>query len=136
MLIYVASPYTDQDPNIRDARYRAVCKQVAEMLRCGIQTFSPICHSHPLVEYGVPGDWAFWRDYDLKFLAMCDEVWVLMLDGWRESKGVQAEIAKALELGKRVVYVEADDVIRGAINDQTPAVAGAVNSGGACDVTG
>jgi hypothetical protein len=58
------------------------------MPQCGIHTFSPICHSHPLGEYGVPGDWAFWRDYDLKFLAMCDEVWVLMLDEWKTSTGV------------------------------------------------
>jgi len=134
-MIYVASPYTDPDPAVREARYHAVCRQVAEMLRCGIHAFSPICHSHPLVEYGVPGDWAFWREYDLKFLAMCDEVWVLMLDGWKTSTGVQAEIAMAMALGKRVVFVEPDGRIKGAITDQTPACAGVVNSGGPCDVT-
>ena len=134
-MIYVASPYTHPDPIVREARYRAACRQVAEMLRCGIHAFSPICHSHPLVEYGVPGDWTFWRDYDLKFLAMCDEVWVLMLDGLKTSTGVQAEIAMAMALGKRVVFVESDGRIKGAITDQTPAGAGVVNSGDVCDVT-
>ena len=135
-MIYLSSPYTHSDSQVRGERYRAACRQVAEMLRCGVKAFSPICHSHPLAEYGVPGDWAFWRDYDLKFLEMCDEVWVLMLDGWDESVGVQAEITAALKMGKRVVFVEPDGGIRGAINDQTPALSGAVNSECAYDVTG
>jgi len=59
-----------------------------------------------------------------------------MLDGWKTSTGVQAEIAMAMALGKRVVFVEPDGRINGAITDQTPAGAGVVNSGGACDVTG
>jgi hypothetical protein len=36
---------------------------------------------------------------------MCDEVAVLMLDGWRESIGVQAEIAIARELCKPVTFL-------------------------------
>ena len=105
------------------------------MLRCGIDAFSPICHSHPLVEYGVPGDWEFWRDYDLKFLAMCDEVWVLMLDGWGKSTGVQAEIAMATALGKGLVFVEPDGGVRGAITDQTLRSIGGRSTRKECDVT-
>ena len=37
--------------------------------------------------------------------ARCDEVIVLQLDGWRESEGVQAEMALARELGRRVDYL-------------------------------
>jgi hypothetical protein len=38
-------------------------------------------------------------------LGRCDEVVVLMLDGWEESIGVQAEIRIARELGKPVRYL-------------------------------
>ena len=108
-MIYLASPYTHPDPAIQEARFHAACRQAAEMLRCGIRVFSPIAYTHPIAAHGLPGDWSFWNDQDRAFLQMCSEVWVLMLDGWRESEGVQAEIEIALRLGKPVVYVEPDD---------------------------
>lgn len=107
-MIYLASPYTHPDPAVREARFQAACRQAAEMLRCGIPTWSPIAYSHTLAEHGLPLDWAFWERFDRTFLEICSEVWVLMIDGWRESKGVAAEIGIALELGKPVVYVEPD----------------------------
>jgi len=64
--------------------------------------------------------------FDRAFLEMCSEVWVLTLDGWRESEGVQAEMAMARELGKPVVVVEPE-----ALNDRTPARAGVVEVKGA-----
>ena len=53
----------------------------------------------------MPLDWAFWQRHDRRYLEACDEVVVLMLDGWRESVGVQAEIAIARELGKPVTFL-------------------------------
>jgi len=122
-MIYLASPYTHPDPAVREARFQAACRQAAEMLRCGIAVFSPIAHTHSIAAYGLPLDWSFWREYDRAFLEMCSEVWVLTLDGWRESEGVQAEMAMARELGKPVVLVEPE-----ALNDRTPACAGAVGA--------
>jgi len=40
-------------------------------------------------------------------MEMCNDVVVVMLDGWRESVGVQAEIAIARELGKPVTFLSA-----------------------------
>ena len=58
--------------------------------------------------YGLPDDWQFWQRHDRRYLDVCDEVVVLMLDGWRESVGVQAEIAIARELGKPVTFLHAN----------------------------
>ena len=110
-MIYLASPYSHPDPAVREARFRAVCREAAEMIRSGTQVFSPVAHTHPIAAYGLPMEWASWEKYDRMFLEMCSEVWVLMLDGWRESKGVQAEIGIARELGRPVLYVEAARVI-------------------------
>lgn len=43
---------------------------------------------------------------DREHLKRCNELVVLMLDGWKESRGVQAEIRIALELGKPVRYLD------------------------------
>jgi nucleoside 2-deoxyribosyltransferase len=104
-MIYLASPYSHPDPAVREQRFRDVCRTAAALLQAGQAVFSPIAHSHPLVEHGLPTDWAFWQRYDRELLARCDEVVVLMLDGWQESVGVQDEIRFAHELGKPVRYV-------------------------------
>ena len=70
--------------------------------------FSPISHTHPIAAAGnLPVGWEFWKQYDLTFIEWCDELYVLMADGWRESTGVTAEIKLAKELGKPVRYLEA-----------------------------
>jgi len=110
MTIYVASPYSHSDPAIRQARYEAACQATAELLRHGLQAFSPVVHSHALAELGLPGDWEFWQLIDQDLLTFCDELLVLMLDGWRESRGVNAEIETAHGHFIRVSYVLPDGV--------------------------
>jgi hypothetical protein len=104
-LIYLVSPYTHSDPAVRQARFEAACRAAARLIRMGKSVFSPIVHSHQLCRYDLPLDWQFWQQHDLKFLAMCDEVVVLKLDGWERSQGVQAEIAAARALGKPVSFL-------------------------------
>jgi nucleoside 2-deoxyribosyltransferase len=106
-MIYLASPYSHPDPAVREQRYRAVCRATAALLRAGLVVFSPIAHSHALVQYGLPTEWPFWERIDHAYLERCDLLVVLMLDGWKASVGVQAEIAIARELGKPVSYLEA-----------------------------
>jgi len=104
-MIYLASPYTHPDPVVREERFRAVCRLAADIMRCGIHVFSPIAHSHPIAKHGLPLDWEFWREYNFEFLRRCSALWVLMLDGWQESEGVQAEIKRARELGMQVMLI-------------------------------
>jgi nucleoside 2-deoxyribosyltransferase len=105
MIIYLASPYSHPDPAVREQRFHAACRAAVALLHAGRVVFSPIAHSHPLAQHGLPGNWQFWERYDRAFLERCDEVVVLMLDGWEESFGVQAEIRIAQELGKPVRYL-------------------------------
>lgn len=104
-MIYLASPYSHPDPAVREERYRAACRAAAALLLAGQPVFSPIAHSHPLMDYGLPADWAFWQRYDRELLARCDEVVLLLLAGWRESVGVRDELRIARELGKPVQYL-------------------------------
>ena len=104
-MIYLASPYSHPDPCVREARFHATCQAAARLIRAGCFVFSPIAHSHALVEHGLPHDWQFWRRYDVAHLERCDELLVLALDGWRESVGVQTEMAIARELDKPIRYL-------------------------------
>jgi hypothetical protein len=107
-MIYLASPYSHPDPAVREQRFRAACRAVAELLLAGEHVFSPIVHSHPLVDYALPLTWAFWAGIDRAFLERSDELVVLMLDGWAHSVGVREELRIARELGKPVRFLEVD----------------------------
>lgn len=107
-MIYLASPYSHPEVVVRERRFREACQAVVTLLASGLTVFSPIVHGHPLVDHGLPTDWPFWERFDRDHLVRCDEVVVLMLDGWRESIGVAAEIRIAGELGKPVWYLAPD----------------------------
>jgi hypothetical protein len=109
-MIYLCSPYTHADPDVREQRFEAACRAAAMLIRQGNTVFSPVAHSHPICRFGLPGDWDFRGRHDLEHLAVCDEVVVLKLDGWRQSRGVQAEVARARAWGKPISFIEPDGV--------------------------
>jgi hypothetical protein len=106
-LIYLASPYSDPDPLVRQQRFDAVCKVAARFMREGHFVFSPIAHTHPIAKAGeLPLGYDYWHRYDERMFLACDALWVLMLPGWEESMGVRAEIEAAHSLGVSVTYIE------------------------------
>jgi hypothetical protein len=108
-VLYLASPYSDPDPAVREQRFQAACAVTARLLRDDQMVYSPVVHGHPLVRYGLSADWSFWERHDRQHMERCDEVVVLTLDGWRESVGLQAELRHASVLGKPVRYLAADE---------------------------
>jgi hypothetical protein len=110
-MIYLASPYWHSEVAVREARFQAACRQTVLMLRHGMPTFSPIAQSHPMAPYGLPGGWDFWEGYDREFLGFCSELWVLTIDGWRQSRGVNAEIGITREARKPIRYVSEGSIL-------------------------
>ena len=104
-MIYLASPYSHPDAQVREARFEAACRVAAELVSAGHVVFSPIVHGHPLVRFGLPTDWGFWQRHDREHLGQCKLLLVLAIDGWLQSVGVQAEVAIARALGLPVVYL-------------------------------
>ena len=106
-MIYLATPYSHRDPAVKQARFEAVNKIAADLMRAGEHVFSPISHTHPIALAGdLPGGWDYWEAYDRVMLAACDTLIVLMLPGWIESTGVCAEIKIARETGMIIEYME------------------------------
>jgi hypothetical protein len=106
-LIYLASPYSHRDPAVMQDRYEQVCQAAADMVAEGQMAISPIAYGHTLLGYReMPGDWTFWESFCISLLAKCERIVVLKMDGWQESRGVQAEICYAEAHGIPVDYIE------------------------------
>lgn len=103
-VIYLASPYSHPDPAVRQRRYEAAVAGAAELWRRGHVVFSPIAHSHPIALHGIEGTWEQWLEFDTAILAICDELRVLMMEGWDESSGVAAEVQVASARGIAITY--------------------------------
>lgn len=111
--VYLASPYSHPDPAVRLARYELVSQVAADIIvnsKGQTMPFAPITHSHPLfvLRPETGEDFKQWQDFDEWMIRNCDEVWVLTVDGWRESAGVQAEIKYAKNIWKPVKYIRPD----------------------------
>ena len=93
---YLASPYTHKDSSTRELRYLAARDHTAQLLAQGLIIYSPIVHCHDLAKANsLPYDASFWTRYNFAMLARCDFIRVLKLPGWKESKGVKAEVGEA-----------------------------------------
>ena len=105
-LIYLAGPYTHKHKSVRNAREKALTTYAAELVKQGKHVWSPITESHQYSKVlGLETNWEFWREHDLFMLSKCDELRVLMLDGWKDSVGVSAELKEAKRLGIHISYV-------------------------------
>ena len=109
-MIYLACPYSHPDSRVRHARFVLANAMAAELMRCGLHVFSPISHSHPIADYGLPGGWDYWAEYDRWFLERCDRMYVLKAPGWKKSVGLQAEVETFTGMGKPIHYLECPDV--------------------------
>lgn len=93
VIIYLASPYSHPNPEVKRLRFEAVSKAAAFYMEKGHIIFSPIAMTHPMSLYGnLTGDWAFWKHFDSTFLSHCIAMWILKLTGWDESVGIKGEI--------------------------------------------
>lgn len=107
-LIYFASPFTHVDPKIMLHRELMVTHHAAALTeKYGYAMFLPITQSAPMERSNpnLKGDFKSWASIDLFIVKeKADELWVCMLDGWRESVGVTAEIKAAQEVGIPIRY--------------------------------
>ena len=119
-LIYVASPYSSPNRAVEETRNINVAVAMGWLMNAypELSFFSPICHTHPIATLcKLPGHWEYWKQYDEAMLSRCDEIWVLCLDGWQESKGVttELELARGFNMVVRLVYPQPDGAYAVAI---------------------
>ncbi len=110
-MIYLASPYSHEDINVRTARFWQACDAAAVLIQQGYSVFSPIAHSHPIAGHGGLDamDGELWARQDAPFVEACDSLVVLKLDGWDTSAGIAAEIAAFATRGIAPTYMDPID---------------------------
>jgi len=108
MNIYLASPYTHENPDVEAERFVKACETAGRLIQAGHIVYCPIAHSHPIKECtkGMPGTWEFWQPIDHFFIRKLEAIVVLRLDGWRESVGVGGELLIGRTLVKPIGYVD------------------------------
>ncbi|WP_339347331.1 DUF1937 family protein [uncultured Sphingomonas sp.] len=110
-MIYLSVPYSSPDSNIRADRVARVRREMARMMAQGHLTVCPVAMNHEAIEQladaGDPGG-SYWRQLEAGLAAVCDELVVVAVEGWRESRGVQREIALFKDQAKPVRLLQAD----------------------------
>lgn len=102
-LKYLASPYTGNE----SLNYNATLAVAARLFKEGHCFFSPIIHNHNVaMQFNMPLEFKFWREYDILMLSKCDELWVIKLPGFEHSKGLAAEIFYARQHAMPITYID------------------------------
>ena len=108
-LTYLASPYSDPDQNVRRARHDSAKWAFSSLMKAQQLVYSPILHCAATAEgCALPTSWDYWEPLDRAMITRCQSISILTIPGWRESRGVQAEIAIARTLGLPIRYVDID----------------------------
>jgi len=105
--IYLAVPYSHDKDHIKAMRTILVDAKAADLMEQGYRVFSPISHSVPISRFTSDENnesYDFWLNQDFWILDACDELHILCLDGWAQSKGVLAEIQRAEDKGMKIVH--------------------------------
>lgn len=106
--VYIASPYTDPDAEVRHKRYVEACnftRWVALVVK--LTPYSPIVHWHDItVKHDLPKDHEFWNKIDKDLLREATTMYVLAIPGWDTSKGIASEIAFATKHKINTVLAE------------------------------
>ena len=111
-MIYLASPYTSDDPAIEKERFEQAAEAAAALLSAGHLVFSPIAHGHPIAQHGrFPGNWDAWEAMAIWHIKRCSKLVVLKIPGWSQSTGIKAEVQIAAKYKKPVEPMDWDDQI-------------------------
>lgn len=109
MSYYLACPYTDKSKARSWARTEIASQVAARLMTKDSVVFSPITHGHHIADHLPPDllhDHDFWMHQCLPFVTWAEAFAVLPLTGWRESRGVQKELALARSLNKPVLVLQ------------------------------
>lgn len=88
--VFVASPYSHPDAEVRTKRYEAACRAAIVFTEFDVPVYVPIAMTGRFEAPDIP--YQRWLEHSTRMLAHSAAVVVLTLDGWEESKGIQTEL--------------------------------------------
>ena len=91
-ILYIACPYTDPDPFVRQKRAELSMEVAALYVRQGKIVYNPLA-SHYMDEQ-IPEadkpDHEFWMNFNAPFMEICSEMIIIRTEGWERSSRHQA----------------------------------------------
>ena len=102
-MIYLASPYSHNNPAVREERFLQTRAFTIFYLRQTFPIFSPIVYGKDM-ETQLGHTFENWQILNDAMVKACTQMWVLQLDGWEDSRGIAHELTLARRLHKQVVY--------------------------------
>lgn len=103
---YVMTPYAKYEKGHHAAWVDAV-RLTASLMAVGLNVYSPIAHSHPVVQSAggnIPAtDNDYWFNINKPFMDACLGGIVIELPGWEESEGIRREIEYLKEQGALIM---------------------------------
>lgn len=104
--IFIGTPY-GKDKDIQDVVHGLTMRVCVMLAREGYVPMCPIQICHPLVRLDkeamtFPDE--HWVDICNRYMDGCDEMYVLMLNGWQDSPGLKKEVEYAQSIGIPVYY--------------------------------
>lgn len=109
-MIYLATPYIHEDKKIMDSRVLNVTCCAAHFMDKGEKIYSPITHGHAVNQHmkQMAGDHKYWLDQCYHHVVTAEAIYVLGLEGWKESKGVRWEVETGKAFNIPVFIVNPD----------------------------
>lgn len=99
-MIYLASPYSHKSPAVVERRVELTGRVATDLVLRGLFVYSPIIHWHGLcLQYELPSDAEYWSAFNTNMIRRAEAMYVITIDGWKESIGVRGEISLAKQLG-------------------------------------
>ena len=105
-MIYIAAPYSDSDQTVVDNRVKRVCEYSGGLLKNGQSCVSALTVGVSILQHtNLPTDFSFCKKLSFDLIDVCDEIHVLMLDGWDNSIGVDGEVNYGIKKGIKIKHI-------------------------------
>ena len=101
-MIYIACPYWHPELKVRDSRRKIAMAYADKLTRSGVLNYSPLTYTERYANNEIPEN--YWIRHGLEMVKACDEMHILCVPGWRDSKGIQGELRAAKENNLKIVY--------------------------------
>lgn len=110
MIVYLACPYIHEDKKVMEDRVLNVTCCAAHFMDKGEKIYSPITHNNAINKHmkQVVGDHKYWLNQCYHHIITAEAIYVLGLEGWKESKGVRWEVETAKAFGIPVFLIDSD----------------------------
>ncbi len=115
--VFISFPYNHQSKVMIDKRIAIANLYAYNLTLAGYIPMAPALIGHEMLREAkkngidtIGTDFDIWEGFCYEYMNICDEMHILMIPGWQESKGVAAEAIYANARNIKLRYIDTDDI--------------------------